>query len=68
VRTHSGLVAIDRGPDDQILLVISVAEVGHPSPLIIAISAHEWCQILAHPTNPQPCLVHLDAPLTKKVG
>lgn len=63
MRTHSGLVQVTRGPEDQILLVIEVAEVGHPRPMVIEITAHEWCQLLAHPTNPQACLVHLDSPV-----
>ncbi len=71
-RTHSGTIRIVRGVDDQILLLVNAAEVGHPAPMVIEITAHEWSQILANPTLAQTCFVHLGGvdltPPPKKAG
>ncbi len=57
MRTHSGLVTIERIEDSGVRLKINVAEIGHPQPLLIELGPHEWSQLLAHPNAPQACMV-----------
>lgn len=57
MKTDAGVIGIIKHEDGAILLCVNVAEIGHPAPLVIKLTPHDWSQILAHPGRQSPCFV-----------